>query len=351
MKFGVHFQLGQIPGQSLTKLYENAIEQAVLAEKLGFESIWPVEQHFTPSISTIACPMMLLSAIAARTNQIRLGTGVTLLPLHHPLRVAEEIATLQLISKGRVEFGFGRGGLPDHFIHFGVNQSENRQRMIESLEIIQLALSSETFSYRGDYYTLENVSLSPGLGTYPIPPFRAAANSPDTVKQMAEMGYPIFCASHINPFPTISSLYETYQAHALKAGNSLEHLDFNLISPIYTAQSTDEIRSALNASLDNMKAVAIEKVAPVWPGVKPGGKNASHKPSIQEYIEAMSFERLNVDCALFETPARCIERLKTIQSELQLSRFICWFNPGGLVEHEAILDAMHLFAEEVIPAF
>src|SRR4029453_4675374 len=136
MKFGLHFQLPCRPEQSPVQRYRDTIEQAVHAEALGFEAICPVEQHFNPKLWLSPAPFLTLSAIAERTRTLRLGIAIVLLPLSHPIRVAEEIATLDVISNGRVEFGIGRGSIPTHFSGFGLNQAESRERMLESLEMI-----------------------------------------------------------------------------------------------------------------------------------------------------------------------------------------------------------------------
>ena len=122
MKFGLHFQLPCMDTQSPVQRYRDTIEQAVHAETLGFESVWPVEQHFNPGLSILPAPLLLLSAIAERTQTLRLGIAIVLLPLSHPVRVAEEVATLDVLSNGRVEFGIGRGSIPTHFSGFGVKQ-------------------------------------------------------------------------------------------------------------------------------------------------------------------------------------------------------------------------------------
>jgi alkanesulfonate monooxygenase SsuD/methylene tetrahydromethanopterin reductase-like flavin-dependent oxidoreductase (luciferase family) len=141
MKFGVHFQIPCGPGQVPADRYRDTIDQAVHAEALGYESIWPVEQHFSPASSIVPSPLILLAAIAARTRALRLGTGVILLPLAHPLRVAEDVAALDLLSGGRVDCGVGRGMDPARFAGYGVDQSESAARLEEGVQILRTALT------------------------------------------------------------------------------------------------------------------------------------------------------------------------------------------------------------------
>jgi alkanesulfonate monooxygenase SsuD/methylene tetrahydromethanopterin reductase-like flavin-dependent oxidoreductase (luciferase family) len=115
LKFGLHYLVSCSDFQSPVQRYADTLEQATSAEALGFESVWPVEQHFDQQLSALPCPAIMLSAIAARTKTLRLGTAIVQLPLGHPLRIAEEIATLDVLSGGRVEFGVGRGAHPKHY--------------------------------------------------------------------------------------------------------------------------------------------------------------------------------------------------------------------------------------------
>ena len=121
MKFGLNYHLPCLESQSPVQRYRDTIEQSVYGEALGFESVWPVEQHFAAHLSMLSAPFLMLAAVAERTRAMRLGVAVTLLPLWHPIRLAEEIATLDVISNGRVEFGVGRGAFPQHFAGFGID--------------------------------------------------------------------------------------------------------------------------------------------------------------------------------------------------------------------------------------
>jgi alkanesulfonate monooxygenase SsuD/methylene tetrahydromethanopterin reductase-like flavin-dependent oxidoreductase (luciferase family) len=178
MKFGLHYQLPCHDGQSAVQRYRDTIEQAAHAEALGFESVWPVEQHFDTDLSILSAPLLMLAAVAERTRTLRLGIAIILLPLSHPVRMAEEIATLDVISNGRAEFGMGRGSLPEHFTGFGIPQAENRDRFIEGLDVILKAWSSERLSYHGRFFDLEDLSVVPKPVQQPHPPIRVAANSP-----------------------------------------------------------------------------------------------------------------------------------------------------------------------------
>ena len=206
MKFGLHYLLSVSASQSPTQRYRDTLEQAVHAEALGFESVWPVEQHFNQLQSALPCPTLLLAAIAARTTTLRLGTAIVQLPLAHPLRTAEEIATLDVLSGGRVEFGVGRGSQPRHFAGFGVPLSDSRDRMIEALDYLRVAFTHDRFSFDGRFFHADDICLVPKPVQRPHPPIRIAANSPDSFELAGRLGYPILVATHINPLPKLREL-------------------------------------------------------------------------------------------------------------------------------------------------
>ena len=219
MKFGLHYQLPCSPDQSPVQRYRDTLDQAVHAEALGFDSVWPVEQHFNADLSIMPSPLLMLAALAERTRTLRLGIAIVLLPLSHPLRVAEEIATLDVISNGRVEFGIGRGAMPNHFRAFGVPIAENRDRFVEGLEVIRQAWTSDRVSYHGRFFDIERVAVVPKPVQQPHPPIRVAVNSEDTFAVIGRMGLPIFVASQVNPFHRIKRFLPIYHEARQAAGH------------------------------------------------------------------------------------------------------------------------------------
>src|SRR6516225_10820724 len=221
MKFGLHFQSFS-GSQSPVQWYRDTLEQAVYAEALGFESVWPVEQHFISDLSILSAPLLFLAAAAERTKTLRLGIAIILLPLSHPIRVAEEIATLDVLSNGRVEFGIGRGAIPAHFSGFGIPQAESRDRFIEGLEIILAAWQKPRVSYHGRFFQVDDLAVVPKPVQQPHPPLRVACNSADTFETMGRLGYPIFAASQVNPYHRIKDFVAAYD-EARTAANYPSH--------------------------------------------------------------------------------------------------------------------------------
>ena len=128
MRFGFFDQLPRADWQSERQRYQDILAQIELGDELGFDTAWLGELHFIPSFSCLASPLMILAAAAQRTKRIRLGTAVTLLPLHNPVKMAEDAATLDVLSDGRLEFGVGRGATPIYYGGYNVPMEESRER-------------------------------------------------------------------------------------------------------------------------------------------------------------------------------------------------------------------------------
>src|SRR6266571_4321578 len=162
MKFGILYNTDYYPEVhgSASQYYNLILEQVQLEEELGFDSVWFGEHHY--SGYSFGSPPVMAMAAAARTKRIRLGTGVSLIPLNHPIRLAEEYAMLDVLSGGRLEYGIGRGFLKYSHEIFGVNEDENHERYHEGTEIILKAWTAEgPFSYQGKFWTLQDYTFFP----------------------------------------------------------------------------------------------------------------------------------------------------------------------------------------------
>ena len=349
MKFGLHYQLPCTGTQSPVQRYRDTIEQAVHAESLGFESIWPVEQHFNPQLSIMPAPLLLLTAVAERTTTLRLGIAIVLLPLSHPLRVAEEIAVLDVISNGRVEFGIGRGSIPTHFSGFGIDQTESRGRMMEALDMIRQAWTSERVSYHGQFYSVDDIAVVPKPVQQPYPPIRAAANSLDTFELMGRLGYPIFVASQVNPYAKMRELIPVYHQARAAAGHAEARAeDISLLGPLYVGNSQGQIRAELEPSIRRF----LQSVSSIYSSQGQDlGPESSRIKEVLERVRRMTYDKVAEVMGIFETPQACVERLQALHEEFGMGRMICWFNPGGTVPHSQVMRSMELFAAKVMPHF
>src|SRR6266705_4629415 len=160
MHFGIFLEERR-RGTSEAQAFSETLELADAAEAWGLDGVWLGEIHFNPSRSVQSAPLALASFIAGRTRRVRIGTAVQVLPLGNPLRIAEEVATVDQLSEGRFDFGIGRSGSPRAYDVLGIPYGESQARFLEALEIIREAWKGQPFSYAGNFYRFENVTVSP----------------------------------------------------------------------------------------------------------------------------------------------------------------------------------------------
>src|ERR1700730_18817022 len=159
MEFGMFHEFQCPPGASAAEAFQQSFEQVDAAERWGLGAVWLAELHFAPERSVLASPLILAAGIAQRTKRMKIGTAVQVLPLCHPLRLAEEVATIDQISEGRLIFGVGRSGFAHTYATYGVPYEESRERFAETLEIVKRAWTEERFSFRGKYFAYDKVAL------------------------------------------------------------------------------------------------------------------------------------------------------------------------------------------------
>src|ERR1700756_26936 len=158
MRFGFFDQLPCASGFTERQRYRDIMAQIELGDALGLDIAWLGEIHFSRTFSILADPLMVLAAAAQRTARIRLGTAVTLLPLHNPIKIAEEAAIADILSNGRLEFGVGRGAFPLYYTGYDIPQEESRERFDEALDFILRAWSYERFSFEGKHYRARDLT-------------------------------------------------------------------------------------------------------------------------------------------------------------------------------------------------
>ena len=158
LRFGTFFFFQAAPGQRHDDIIRNELTQVEWSEELGFDEVWFTEHHFIDYGLSVD-PATLASAAAARTRRVRIGLAAAILPFHHPLRLAEQMALVDIISEGRLDVGVGRGNRPAEFAGYRVPQQESRERFDETVDVIQRAWTEERFSYRGRFFTFDDVRV------------------------------------------------------------------------------------------------------------------------------------------------------------------------------------------------
>jgi alkanesulfonate monooxygenase SsuD/methylene tetrahydromethanopterin reductase-like flavin-dependent oxidoreductase (luciferase family) len=206
MEFGLFHEFQKSGDTSEAEAFAQSFELVDAAERWGLDAMWLAELHFVPDRSVLASPLILAAAIAQRTRRMKIGTAVQVLPLCHPLRLAEEAATVDQISDGRLIFGVGRSGFPRTYEAYGVPYEESRERFAETLEIVKRAWTEERFSYHGKYFSYDKVALVPKPRQKPYPPIRIAATSVDTYAAIGTLGHAIFVAARIGTLSELAPL-------------------------------------------------------------------------------------------------------------------------------------------------
>src|SRR5438445_2295196 len=241
MEFGLFTEFASPPGVSEAAAFDESLDQMKAAEEMGFDAVWLAEIHFQKDRSVLASPLVIASALAACTRRVKIGIAVQVLPLSHPLRLAEAVATVDHISKGRLEFGVGRSGLPGHYQGFNIPYSESRDRFLETLDILTKAWTQERFSHHGKYFQFQDVCIMPKPYQKPHPPIRIAATTPETYPLVGRLGAPVFVAVRTVALSDLKRHLPTYHAAWSESGHSGRG-DVGVSMPLYVAETASQAR-------------------------------------------------------------------------------------------------------------
>src|SRR5712691_5603209 len=217
IQFGVMANTHPAPGTDLTRMVDEVIAEAQQAERCGFDSFFLTEHHQEPS-GYFPSPLPLAAAIAARTSRIPMGTGIAILPLYHPTRLAEDCAVIDLISKGRLILGVGQGYQEGDFAAYGLRVSDRVSLFEEGIEIIKRAWTEEKLSFAGKRYTLSNISVTPKPVQKPRPPIWIAAVGDEAMKRAGRVGDALLADSFQLP-ARLKRRVELYRQTAKSRGN------------------------------------------------------------------------------------------------------------------------------------
>jgi alkanesulfonate monooxygenase SsuD/methylene tetrahydromethanopterin reductase-like flavin-dependent oxidoreductase (luciferase family) len=320
-------------------------DQAVCAEELGMHSAWIGEHHFN-SLGVLSCPDLVLTYIAARTKRIRLAPAVTVLPLHHPIRVAEQWATLDLLSDGRVDFAAGRGYDLREYVPFAVSFEDNQGIFEESLEIVRKLWAADgRISHHGTHYRFDEVRITPKPVQRPIPTY-VASFSKLSIELAARLG----CNLIVAPFAAAMSfgglreVVELYRDTCVKHGQK----PGRVISSYFThfADNDTQEQSARARQIRYYR----ECVIPALPG-DPRTAPPSYRYFIDmvDRLKKVRPEDLTENAVLLGAPQRVTDTLKKAEAA-GISEVILYVNVG-LKPHAQVKDEMARFMAEVAPAF
>jgi alkanesulfonate monooxygenase SsuD/methylene tetrahydromethanopterin reductase-like flavin-dependent oxidoreductase (luciferase family) len=347
MKFGIDHLFTWRGDRSQRAVLRDAVEQTVLADDLGFDGCWLAEHHFS-NYGIVGHLPTMAATLAEATERLRIGLAVVVLPFAHPLRLAEELALVDVISGGRLDVGVGRGYQPGEFAHFGIPFEEASARFTEVLEVMKLAWTRESFSHEGRFYNFRDVSVFPRPLQSPHPPVLHAAVSSSTFERAGRLGVPILTSPNFTPIEMVRDNFTTYRNALRDSGHEPASYDYPMLQQVYVAEDPAEARDfprdyamffykTLSRLLPNVDHSAI-----------PGDYQEYEK--IQHNIERLRYDYLLEHGINVGTPDQVIERIKILQQEAGVNYYIGWFNFGGM-PNDKVLRSMELFANEVMPAF
>ena len=348
MEFGSFMEFHSREGMAQATAFEESFGHADLAENLGLDAVWMAEIHFNPARSMLASPLLLASAIAARTQRLKVGTAVHVLPLGNPLRTAEEAATLDHVSRGRFEFGVGRSGLPGSYEGYNMPYGESRERFFEYLDIILTAWKSERFSYEGKFFTYNDVCLTPKPYQTPHPPIRIAATTPDTFPTTARMGYPIFIGLRTVEIGRVIEEVGTYK-QAWEETNSRGPMDISLRVPVYVADTKEKALTEPEVSF--MSQFRGLSGAFITSATHLGTPPEEDRARRAQQLATVTWEQARRDKVIVGTPEMVIDRIHEWKDKFHLSGVVAEFNAGGGIPRELLDRSLQLFCEKVMPEF
>jgi alkanesulfonate monooxygenase SsuD/methylene tetrahydromethanopterin reductase-like flavin-dependent oxidoreductase (luciferase family) len=348
VEFGIFHEFERPPGMSEAQAFTNAFDLVDVAEEGGLHAVWLAELHFNPKRSVLASPMLLAGAIGARTSKIKIGTAVQILPLCHPLQLAEEAATVDHVSHGRLIFGVGRSGFARTYAAYGVPYAESRERFAETLEIIRRAWTQETFTFEGKYFQYHDVCVVPKPYQQPHPPIRVAATSVDTFPTIGAQGHDLFAAVRTGTLSELAPNVASYRAAHAAAGHPGKGGVF-LRVPVYVAESFDE---AVSATRDSIMAFYRQLGEQLEASAREAGARAIEQRDVRgRRLKEATFEEVLREKVIVGTPEMVVQRLSEISRELDLDGILAELNCGGQVKREGVIRSLQLLCSEVMPAF
>jgi len=334
-------------------LFHQALEQIELADRVGFDYVWQVEHHFLSEYSHSSAPEVFLGAVSQRTKRIRIGHGVVLLPMayNHPIRVAERIATLDILSEGRVDFGTGRSGTPVELGGFGIEPALSREMWEEAVRIIPRMWLDEPFAYEGRFFSVPPRSILPKPLQRPHPPMWVAAGSPDTFLRAGAHGLGVLCFIVGRPANLAARIAQYREAITLAqppAGVINEQVAGFTVT---LCLDDDAEARAIGGPAALWYTHMLSSLLGDWRGQCIPGYE--YYARLGEEARAQSTQDLG---HLLEDGTYCIGdaeaciRTVRMYETAGVDQMIC-FMQAGRIPHDKIMRSIELFGEKVIPAF
>jgi len=350
MKVGIALNMLAQAGRPDSAILHEHMQLGDLAEPLGYDSLFALEHHFT-GYAMSPSPLQFLSYYAGRTKRIHLGTGVIVIPWHDPIRIAEQIALLDVMCGGRCIFGFGRGAARVEYEGFRVPMDEARPRFKEGLDIIRLGLTQPSFEYNGEFFKIPRTSIRPAPISHPERRFYGSANSPESMKLLASEGLGHLIVMH-NEWS--KAAHEVYDFHkiAMEAGHAPKPpiIVTNVAIAESRAEADDRAVTWLGKkwdSVDNHYRFSDGGLSSVK-GYEAYNKIGRTYAKMADLTHRQKMTDTYVKIQVVGTPDDCIEQISRLRGLTGLDHLVCEFSYGGL-PHDDSEANMRLFADKVLP--
>lgn len=352
MRFDMFYELAvpDFTGLTEREVYANSLDEIALADQAGFDGVWLVEHHFFREYSHCPAPEVMFGAISQRTERMRIGHGVVLLPFNHPVRVAERIAAADILSGGRIDVGVGRGVSPLEYEVFGGKMSEGRGRVDEGLEILRRAWSDGPFAFEGEFWSFPEIDVVPKPIQKPHPRLWTAAVSPETFPMAADAGLGVL-AGPFKPLFMISEDRESFVTRCEEIGRDPRTLGFGMTVGVVVLDDHDRARRVASENVRWFYEQLLRLTAPV---LERGGESYRYYREELGTLRALtggapSLEALEAaGMVVAGSPEHAIEQLRRLASH-GIDHVLCALQAGG-VPHAEVMRSIELFGERVIPA-
>jgi alkanesulfonate monooxygenase SsuD/methylene tetrahydromethanopterin reductase-like flavin-dependent oxidoreductase (luciferase family) len=357
MRFDLFHELAVPPfdGRSEARVYRDTLDELAVADGLGFGTAWLVEHHFMRGYSHSSAPDLVLAAAAARTTRLRLGHAILPLPYHHPVQVAERLATLDILSDGRVDFGFGRGFSPAEYAAFGVAMDESRARVEESLSILRAFFAGERVSFHGRHYRIDDLDILPKVVQRPHPPLWMAAVSPESYALAARLGVGVL----VGPFkpwfmvkPDIERYRDAWRRqHGDAHGDPALNPRVGMTIGLFCLEDGERAREIARTNITWFYRELLKTTAPVLERLHAGYEYYRKLGSLKFLLDKA------VHLAVLETagmvvagdPEHCRRRLAAYR-DAGVDHLLCAIAAGGSPS-AVVIESMQTLARHVMPHF
>lgn len=339
MDIGTFLLLQSPSARPTQEIYARGIEQAQAAEALGFRNVWLGEHHFS-TYGYLSRPVQLATHIAAKTTRLRVGTAVIVVPLHHPLLIAEEIATLDILSGGRLDIGLGRGYQRYEFERFGLKLDSGGERWEESIDVLMKALAGGPFTYDGKLFQIPETSIYPQPVQRPHPPIWITAQSPYSIEAAVRRGFNVLTGGFGVPVERLAEFGKIF-ARVVEEAKPPRPPLVGVQRAVYVTKDATDARDAVEQARWNMRVtLSLRNNYERVEGGKAIPVPAPTEPSIDELLDRY---------LVVGTPETCVRQIRKVQALVGISHFNCsfWF---GDMDQARVLASMELFSREVMPA-